>query len=180
MLLWLPSSPSVVCWAFFNRIVIRRVGGQLIHLQSLGMLRHKRLDRSGGMVACPILDQNQRLFGALEKEQQKGTVALGRKSLGLPLIEQAATKILDQAQHFVAFALASRFHQRLLATFGPSLAQRAPLSKAGFIAKQQQRLRTSRLLHDARPGLTQPVLAARLVQMIGDKARLLIGIAQVS
>ena len=54
------------------------------------------------------------------------------------LIEKPSGEIVDEPKHLVRLALAARGHLGLLASESPSVTQRAPLGKAGLIAKEQQ------------------------------------------
>src|SRR5262249_16316606 len=110
----------------------------------------------------------------------KLTVALGRKTLGAARKEQPPAEVIDHPHDLVALAFAARFDQWLLTTQRPSVAQRPPVGETGFVSKQQQstalasRALTSRPLHFA------PVLASHLVEVIRDKARLLVRQAQIA
>ena len=56
-----------------------------------------------------------------------------------------AVGIVDQAKDLVALAFATGGHVGLLTLGGPGIAERAPLGKADFIAKKQQRLALPRV-----------------------------------
>jgi hypothetical protein len=58
----------------------------------------------------------------------------------MPFVEQPSREIVDKAKHLVAFPLAAGGHFGLLALGSSGVAERAPLGKAGFIAKEQQGL----------------------------------------
>jgi hypothetical protein len=55
-------------------------------------------------------------------------------------VDKAPGEVVDEAKDLVGFALATGGHFGLLTLGRPGLAQGAPLGKAGFIAKEQQRL----------------------------------------
>ncbi len=145
------SAPQVL-----DRIVVRRVSRQLLDPQPLRMLG-KDLSRLGRcVIACPILDQENRLLGLLQYSLDERAVALGIEAPLMTMPEQASREILDQAEDLVAFALPSRLDERLLPAHSPGVAQGAPLCKAGFVPKEQQRSRAPREGDKRWPGFPQP------------------------
>src|SRR5919205_4628397 len=136
--------------------------------------------RGRRVVARAILDQDDRLGGLRQHPFQEGTIALRVEAPAVPTREQPSREVVDQSEDLVAFTLPSRLDQWLLAAWRPSVRQRAPLGEAGFIPKQQQGARAPRPVHERGPGLPQPCFALLWVEMIGDKARLLVGEAQVA
>src|SRR4030095_16989548 len=91
-----------------------------------------------GMIARAILNHDDVTSRLGQHVEQKGHIALGVKPPLMPFGEKPSREIVDEAKHLVAFALATGGHFGLLACGGPSVAERAPLGKAGFIAKEQQ------------------------------------------
>ena len=77
--------------------------------------------------------------------EQKRRIALRIEPTLMRFVEKPAGEIVDEAKDFVAFALATGGDFGLLAFGSPGIAERAPLGKAGFIAKEQQCLSLSGL-----------------------------------
>jgi len=98
-----------------DRIVVGRIGGQLIDAQAVGVRGDKL--RGGGrrMVLGPILNEHERLVGLLQDGGQEGAIGGGGEALRLPMGEQSSRKIVDQAEDLVGFTLAVGRDERLLA-----------------------------------------------------------------
>src|SRR5919197_1117446 len=97
----------------------------------------------------------------------------------MAFVEQSPREIVDEPKDLIGPALATGGDCGLLASGCPGRVQRAPLSKAGFIAKEQQRLALAGSPYNVwPPGLT-PLQTLGLVEVIGHKAGFLIGKSQV-
>ena len=70
--------------------------------------------------------------------EQKSRIAFGVEASRLAPKEKPPRKIVDQSKDLLGLALAAGKDFGLVAPGGPGIAQRAPLGKAGFIAKEQQ------------------------------------------
>jgi len=135
----------------------------------------KLFGQLGGVVACPILHQEQSLSGLFQHLFKKCAIAFGIESSLNTLIKQAPTEKLDQSEHFVALAFATCFHHRLLTHGCPDITQRTPLGETGFVSKQQQPPGRFRLSFEVRKNLGHPQQTFGFVQMIGHKTGLLVG-----
>jgi hypothetical protein len=93
----------------------------------------------------------------------------------MPFVEQPSRARVDETKHLVAFALATGGHCGLLASGSPVVAERAPLSKAGFIAKEPQGFALTRVLYNLWPRSPTLFQAFGFIEVIGDKTRLLRG-----
>src|SRR5918911_4601456 len=97
----------------------------------------------------------------------------------MAFVEQAPREIVDESKDLIGPALATGGDFGLLAPGGPGIAQRAPLRKAGFITKEQQRLALAGSPYNVRPPGLPPLQTLGLVEVIGHKAGFLIGKSQV-
>ena len=61
-MLWLLSSPSVVCWAFFNQVQIGRIGRQI---QQLYPQRCRRLSDRWRMMVGGVIKHDQQPLAAI-------------------------------------------------------------------------------------------------------------------
>src|SRR5262249_11506123 len=132
-----------------------------------------------GMILRPILNEDDRLGGLRQDTGEKGNVSGGVEAPILSLIKEVSRKVIDQAEDFIAFALATRFDLGLLAAARPRVRERAPLRERRFIAKQQQGLARLGPAQKVWPCGGAPRLAFGFIQMIGDKGRFLKAKAQV-
>src|SRR5262249_47383078 len=143
------------------------------------MSRKKLLHGFAGVVARSILNDKDMLGGLRQDVEQKGCIALGVEPPRMGFKEKAPRKIVDEPKDFVRFAYATGRHCGLMALGSPSIAQRAPLGKAGLIPKEQERLALAGAPQHGGPRLLAPLQALGLIEMIGDKAGFLVGKAQV-
>ena len=90
----------------FNRIVVRRIGRQLDDLQPCRLLGEEGFRLRAGVILCPILSEDDGLRGLLQDTREKGNVGGGVEATVLPLIKEVPGEVIDQAEDFVAFALA--------------------------------------------------------------------------
>src|SRR5215467_6302117 len=127
-------------------ISLRPVRRQWLNRQASGMRLEKVLHGLAGMIASAILNHHDVTSRLRQHVEQKGHIALGVKPPLMPFVEKPSREIVDEAEHFVAFTLATGGHFGLLACGGPGVAQRAPLGKAGFIAKEQQGFTLARVM----------------------------------
>jgi hypothetical protein len=129
----------------FDRVEIRRVGGQLLNGQARRMGVEKLLHGLARMITRSILNHDDGAPSLRQHVEQKGRIAGRVQASLMSFVEKPAGEIVDQAKDFVALTFATGGHFGLLACGSLSIAERAPLGKAGFIAKQQQHLALSRL-----------------------------------
>ena len=129
-----------------KRIEIGGVRRQLLNRQASCLRLEKVLHGLAGMRASAILNHHDVTSWLGQHVAQKGPRALGVKPPLMPFVEKPSREIVDEAKHLVAFALATGGHFGLLACGGPSVAERAPLSKAGFIAQEQQGFALARVM----------------------------------
>src|SRR5439155_10893502 len=97
------------------------------------------------MITRAILNHDDVAPSLSQHIEQKGRIAFRVQAALMSFVEKLAGEIVDQAKNLVALPFATGGHFRLLAFGGPSIAERAPLGEAGFIAKEQQRLALPRL-----------------------------------
>src|SRR5262245_16031749 len=133
----------------------------------------KLLRRRAGMIACPIMDQKETRLRLRHDHLQDGLVIFRIEPARNALREPTPRTVLNGPKDFVAFALATRGHLRLVPTAGPGVAQRAPLRKTGFIFEEDQAFATLGRPDNRRPLVLQPGQALDRVEMVRDKARLL-------
>src|SRR5882724_12293520 len=126
--------PQLLDW-----VVIRRIARQLEDRQALDVCTKEPLHRSRRVIPGPILNQHDWLRGLRQYTREKGDVRIRVEAPFLTLIPETAGEVLDQAEDFVAFALARCFDHWLVATSCPGVRERAPLGEGGFIPKQEQR-----------------------------------------
>src|SRR5262247_590715 len=89
-----------------NRVVVRRIGRQLDDLQPRRLLDEEGFGLGAGMILRPILNKDDGLGGLRQDTLEKGNVGSGVEAPVLPLIEEVAREVIDQAEDLVAFALA--------------------------------------------------------------------------
>ena len=131
------------------------------------------------MIACPILD-DKKVLGSLPQDiEQKGGIAVRVEPSRLGFIEEAPGERVDEPKDLVGFADATRWDCGLVTLARPGIAQGALLGKAGLIAKQQQGLALAGLAEHRGPRVLTPLEPGGLVEMRRDKARFLVGQAQV-
>src|SRR5262249_38096234 len=104
------------------------------------MGRKKRLHGFAGVVARSILNDKDMLGGLRQDVEQKGGIAFGVEPPRMRFEEKASRKVVDEPEDFVRFPYATGRHFGLVALWRPGIAKRAPLSKAGLIAKEQKSL----------------------------------------
>src|SRR5262245_65462008 len=143
------------------------------------MGQQKRLRRGTGVITGPIMDQKQVLRGLCHDPLQEGLVTVRVKPALDALIEQTPRKILNGAEDLIPFAFATGGDLRLVPPSCPGVAERAPLSKTGFIFKQDQAFHTFGCPYNRWPLVPQPSQALGGVKMVRHKARLLKRKAQV-
>src|SRR5215467_503358 len=88
-------------------------------------------------------------------------------------------QILNGAEDLIPFAFATGGDLRLVPPSCPGVAERAPLSKTGFIFKQDQSFHPFGCSYNRWPLVLQPSQAFSGVKMVRHKARLLKRKAQV-
>ena len=120
----------------FNRVEIGRVGWQLFNGQAPLVRLEKHLHRSARMITGAILDHDEVLLGLREHIEQKCRITLRIEAPRMRFVEKLPGERVNEAKDFVAFALATGRHLRLLAFGSPRVTQRAPLGKTGLITKQ--------------------------------------------
>ena len=123
-----------------NRVIVRRIGRQLEHVQPCGLLGEEGGGLRARMIPRPILNQDDRARSLLQHPLEKGNIGSGVEAAFLPLIKEAAREVLNQPEDFIAFALAGGLDRGLLAAPGPRVREGAPLRERRFIAKQQEGL----------------------------------------
>src|SRR5262245_7487451 len=162
-----------------NWVVVRRIGRQLDDLQPCRLLGKESFGLGAGMILRPILNEDDRLGGLRQDTCEKGNVGSGVQAPVLPLIKEVPGEVIDQAEDFIAFALATRLDLGLLAAPRPRVRERAPLRERRFIAKQQQSLLLLGTVQYVWPRRGAPRLPFVFIQMRGDKGRFLKAEAQV-
>ena len=133
----------------------------------------RKLCLGARMILRPILNEDDRLRGLRQHTREKGNVGGGVEAPILPLIKAVPSEVIDQAEDFIAFALATRLDLGLLAAPRPRVRERAPLRERRFIAKQQQGLALFRAAQQLWPRRGAPRLPFVFIQMIGDQSRFL-------
>ena len=121
-------------------VEIRRVARQLKDGQTCGLLRKERFQRRTRVVPRAVLEQDEVSRGLRQDRAQKLFVTRAVEFARCRTMKKPSTEIVNQAEDFVAFALARSLHQRLYPLARPSARQCPPLRKTGFIAKQQVKL----------------------------------------
>ena len=121
-----------------NRVEIRRVGGQLEYRQTVGLVFEELLHSFTGVILGSILDQDQMLRSLLHHLQQELSIAVRIEAARVASVEQPTCEKVNQAKDLVGLALAARRDCGLTADPRPRVAQRAPLGKAGLVAKQNR------------------------------------------
>ena len=116
-----------------DRIIVRRVGGQLADRDTITMLLKELACGFAGMILGSVLDEKHRLTGLGHDLLDEGLVTGTVEPTVLTLIKQPSRKVLNEAEDFVALALAGRLDRGLLALIRPGPAQRPPLRKADLI-----------------------------------------------
>src|SRR5262249_2192543 len=94
---------------FLNRVVVRRIGGQLEDLQPGSLLGKERFGLGTGVIPRSILNEDDRARGVPQYPLEKGNVRRGVEAAFLALIKEAPGKVLNQPEDFVAFTLARGF-----------------------------------------------------------------------
>src|SRR5215470_2392749 len=125
------------------------------------------------------MNYKQVLGGLGHNHRQKRLVTFGVEPSLDALREQASREILNGAKHFIAFTLATRGDLWLMPPLRPRVTERAPLSKTGFIFKEDQTFAPPGRPEDRRPFVLKPGQALGRVEMVRDKTRLLKRKAQV-
>ena len=162
-----------------KRFVVGRIARQLSDRQACLLLGKEGLRGFARVVARTVLQQHQALGRLREDARQEGDVGRRVEPSFLALIKEAPRAVIQQPEDLVAFAHATGRHWRWLSLAPPGGAPRAPLRQARFSAKQQQRSLLARQAHGCGPSVTPPLPAFFLVQMGGNKSRLLPREAQV-
>ncbi len=83
-----------------------------------------------------IMDQKHMILGVIQDHLQEGLGTFRVQPALDALREQPPGEICNGSEDFVAFALATGWHFRLLASARPGRTQRAPLGKAGLISNR--------------------------------------------
>ena len=91
---------------FLNWVVVRRIGRQLENLKPRSLLDEEGFGLGTGMIACSILNQQTGLWRLLPYTSEKGNVRGGVQTSFLALIKETSHKVFNQAEDFIAFALA--------------------------------------------------------------------------
>jgi hypothetical protein len=159
---------------FLNRVVVRRIGGQLHNLQPWSLSGEERFRLGAGMIPRSILNQDNRMGRLLQHAREKGNVGCRIETAFLPLIKEASRKVINQPEDLIAFALARGLDLGLLAAPCSGVRQGAPLWKRRFITKQQQSLSLFRPTQHLRPRGGTPLLPLLFIKMIRNKGRFLI------
>src|ERR1700691_1607295 len=102
------------------------------------MLRKEGLDRRCSMVGCPVLQHDDRAGGLGKHRVQERLVGVGGEARGLVLPEEAAGKVVNEAEHLERFTLGTGGHPRLPAAPRPGKGKRAPLGEADLVTKKQE------------------------------------------
>src|SRR5262249_31063373 len=144
--------------------------GQAVHM---GV--EKLLHRHTRVIPCPVLHHKNMLCRLRQDIEQKSRIAFGVEASRMALKEKSPRKIIDEPKDLVGLARAAGRDFGLLASGRPAIAQRAPLGKAGFIAKEQQRFSLPGLAYNPRPRRLTPLQTLGLIEVSRDKAGLLIG-----
>jgi len=148
--------------------------------QPTRVLRDQALGLRRWVVACALLDDDERLPGLGQNRRQKVTLAGGGKALGAALEEHAPAEVLDPAPARVPFSLAGCFDPRWLPAPGPGGAQRAPRGEAGFGCQQQPGATVAGRSQNRRPRRHPPRPPPFLLQLVRHNARLLGRAAQLT
>ena len=91
------------------------------------------LHRGAGVIASPIVNENERLLGLSEDGGQELLVGRRAESRLDSLGEETTGAVFDGAEDLGAFGFTGGLRGRLLAPRRSSVAQRTPLGKAGLI-----------------------------------------------
>ena len=86
-----------------DRIVIRGIGGQLNDTEPMLMGLVELLHRGAGVIASPIVNENERLLGLSEDGGQELLVGRRAESLLDSLGEETTGAVFDGAEDLVAF-----------------------------------------------------------------------------
>ena len=144
---------------FFNGIIIRGISREGVCGDPTCVLCKELPHGFGGMVGCPILNQDQGFGGFIQNLLEEDLIGFGGHAFRLSLIKKLSTKIVDQTKDLVAFANPGGLHFGLLTFLGPGIGQRPPLGKRGFIPKEQQGPPGLGVGQNTGPALRQPFLA---------------------
>jgi hypothetical protein len=119
--------PVVSCFGFhflpqvFDRIVVWRVGRQLINDQSVFVLFDEVAGGFAGVIPGTILDQDDEARELREQILKKGLVAVAVEPFFDPFVNQLAAEELHGAKDLVTFTQSSGFDLGLLADRRPGV-----------------------------------------------------------
>src|SRR5215510_8928168 len=99
----------------------------------------KTLHGRTGLIAGSVLNHDDMTSSLRQHVEQKSGIAFRMKAPLMGFVEKLPREIVNESKHLVAFAFAAGAHFGLFPFGRPGIAQRAPLGKAGFIAKEQER-----------------------------------------
>src|SRR4029453_14866526 len=116
------------------------------------------------LVTRSILNYDDVVPSLRQHVEQKGRIAFRVKASCMSFVEKLAGEIVDQAKDLVAFAFAAGAHFGLFTCGCPRVAQRAPLGKAGFIAKEQESLTLLSCAQNPRPLCLTPFQTLGLIE----------------
>ena len=97
-----------------DRIVIRRVAGQLKDGHPVGVHDKELTGGLGCVVPCAILDEQEGGGGLFQHLDEKSAVTLGVELAGEACVEELTAEELDEAEHLVGPAFAGGLNNRLL------------------------------------------------------------------
>src|SRR5215210_9530189 len=132
-----------------DRIVVGRVGRQLVDGQTFFVLLEKFTSGFAGVVTSAVLDEDDRASDLRKQITQKGLVAIRLKALFGSLINQATAEEFDGAKDLVAFAQPAGWDLWLASSASPGIGQGPPQGEAGFVAKEQRGAFLLRLLQNS-------------------------------
>src|SRR5262245_3359964 len=122
----------------FDRVEIWRVRWQQLDGQASRLRVEKLLHCPTRVIPCPVLNYKNMLRSLRQDIEQKSRITFGVEASRMAFKEKPPRKIVDESKDLIGLALAAGKDFGLLTPECPGIAQRAPLSKAGFIAKEQQ------------------------------------------
>jgi hypothetical protein len=154
----------------FGRVVIRRIGGQLVDRELIRMFCEKAACLSAGVIPGPILDQDHRAGDLLQQTGQKDLVGDAVEAFITIQPVEASRKELDQPKDFLAFAQSAGLDLRLTTFWRPGIGKRAPLGKTHLIFRENRASFPLGLGQQGGPHRLDPGFARGFIQMIRHNA----------
>ena len=121
-----------------NRIEIWRIGRQLFDGQAIGMRLKKRLHRLARVIPGSILHDHDRLGRLRQDVEPKRRLTRRVEAPSMGLVKESTGARIHATKDLVRFAFPAGGDLGLLPFRRPGVAQRAPLSNTGLIAKESQ------------------------------------------